>query len=97
MSTQPNSEHIPEWTMGDRFRKAREETGLTQEQFAHEIDVDRNTVSAYEADQRKRPTRVVVNAWAMRTGVPREWLLSGIASTRWPFRSRTKAPHVFAA
>jgi len=78
-----SQEHIPAWTMGDRFRKAREETGLTQEQFAAEIDVDRNTVSAYEADHRKRPMRAVVNAWALRCGVPVSWLINGSASTRW--------------
>jgi DNA-binding XRE family transcriptional regulator len=81
MSTQPDTTHIPQWTAGDRFRKAREDAGLTQQELADELSVDRNTVSAYESDQRKRPMRSVVKAWAMRCGVPAEWLTTGGASS----------------
>jgi transcriptional regulator with XRE-family HTH domain len=78
MSTQPSSEHIPVWTAGDRFRKAREDAGLTQTELADAIGVDRKTISAYELDDRKRPMKMVVAAWAMRCGVPVSWLLTGI-------------------
>jgi DNA-binding XRE family transcriptional regulator len=81
MSTQPDTTHIPQWTAGDRFRKAREDAGLTQQELADELSVDRNTVSAYESDQRKRPMRSVVKAWAMRCGVPAEWLTTGGGSS----------------
>ena len=78
-----SSEHIPEWTAGDRFRKAREDAGLSQQELADAIGVDRNTVSAYELDHRKRPMKMVVNAWALRCAVPVSWLINGSASTRW--------------
>jgi transcriptional regulator with XRE-family HTH domain len=80
MSTQPSNEHIPVWTAGDRFRKAREDAGLTQTELADAIGVDRKTISAYELDDRKRPMKMVVNAWAMRCSVPVSWLLTGKAS-----------------
>jgi transcriptional regulator with XRE-family HTH domain len=77
MTTQPSNEHIPVWTAGDRFRKAREDAGLTQTELADAIGVDRKTISAYELDDRKRPMKMVVAAWAMRCGVPVAWLMTG--------------------
>lgn len=78
MSTQPSTEHIPVWTAGDRFRKAREDAGLTQTELAEAIGVDRKTISAYELNDRKRPMKMVVAAWALRCGVPVWWLLDGV-------------------
>lgn len=71
---------IPEFTIGDRLRKARELTGLDQVQFATEIDISRNTVGNYENGNVK-PRRLALKAWAMRTGVPLEWLETGVASS----------------
>ena len=76
MSTQPQG-IIPEWTLGDRLRKAREETGLDQGQFADEIGISRNSVSNAETGA-TRPIKVTLKAWALRTGVPVEWLLTGV-------------------
>lgn len=39
MSTQARNDSIPEWTRGDRLRKARSLTGLTSREFAEEIGV----------------------------------------------------------
>ena len=69
---------IPEFTLGDRLRKARELTGLDQGDFAAEIGVSRNSVSNAETGA-TRPIRVTLRAWSMRTGVPIEWLLTGQA------------------
>lgn len=71
---------IPTFTMGDRLRKAREVTGLGASEFADVIGVSRNTVTNYERDHVK-PRRVVLNAWALRTGVPLSWLETGRAPT----------------
>jgi transcriptional regulator with XRE-family HTH domain len=90
MSTQPSNEHIPVWTAGDRFRKAREDAGLTQQELADAIGVDRKTISAYELDERKRPMKVVVSGWALRTGVPASWLLTGIGGPA----TRQKSAHL---
>lgn len=67
------------FTVGDRLRKAREKTGLDQEQFAREIGVSRGTVSNYERhagppSELKRPYLL---AWALGTDVPIEWIEGG--------------------
>lgn len=66
---------IPEWTVGDRLRKAREWRGLTQYELASAVGVSRNSVSNYEVGATE-PRRIVLNAWAMATGVSLNWLLS---------------------
>jgi transcriptional regulator with XRE-family HTH domain len=67
---------VPPWTITDRLRKSREITGLDQVQFAHEIGCSRATVSNYERGA-KAHTKSVLMTWAMRSGVPLEWLLNG--------------------
>ena len=68
--------HVPEWSITDRLRKARELTGLDQTEFADLIGVSRGTVSSYErgADTHKRPYLL---AWAIGSGVSLEWLITG--------------------
>lgn len=66
------------WTSGDRFRKARERTGLDQEPFAELIGSSRQTVSNYEKDNTQRHVQAIVNAWALATGTTPEWLLEGL-------------------
>src|SRR5690625_4929768 len=67
---------IPEFHIGDRLRKAREHAGIGPGQFADEIGVSRNTVTNYERGHVK-PRKIVLNAWAMRTGVPLHWIQTG--------------------
>lgn len=58
-------------------------TGLTTRQFAEEIGVSQKTVTDAEGDKRRvRP--ITVNAYAMRTGVPVEWLRNGETPTSPP-------------
>ena len=68
---------VPEWTLGDRLRKAREMTGLEATQFADEIGVHRQSIANYEKGK-TRPRRIVLQAWAVRTGVSLEWLQTGV-------------------
>lgn len=75
MSTQQH-ERVPAWTLGDRLRKAREAAGLEQQEFADELGISRGTISNYEHDK-TRVKRPYLVAWAMRTKVPVEWLLTG--------------------
>lgn len=44
--------------------------------MAAELGVARNTVGNYLAG-RTSPARSVLRVWALRTGVPFEWLLNG--------------------
>lgn len=73
MSIQPQG-HIPQWTIGDRLRKAREDSGLSQLELALAIGVSRNSVSNYEVGVVPNPRDIVINAWSRATGVPTSWL-----------------------
>lgn len=80
MSTQSTEWQIPEWSRGDRFRKAREARDISQGELAEAMGVARRTVGSYERDE-VEPRKIVVNAWALATGVPVEWLLHGVDPT----------------
>lgn len=69
---------IPEWTLADRLRKAREMTGLGQIEFAEHSGISRASVVNYETGRRV-PRAVYLSAWALATGVPVEWLETGKA------------------
>jgi len=75
MTTAAEDGNIPTWTQGDRLRKAREWAGLDQDQLADRMGVSRGSISNYERDKGDR--LIVINAWALSTGVPKVWLLTG--------------------
>lgn len=76
MSIQQRYERIPEFTTGDRLRKARESAGLGQEEMAEATGLSRGTVSNLELN--KAPLKSsYLKLWAMATGVPVEWLQWG--------------------
>ena len=77
MTAQPHGA-IPEFTQGDRLRKARELTGLTAQEFADEIGVSRGTITNAETDARQVRS-ITMRAYALRTGVPLTWLETGEA------------------
>lgn len=74
---------VPEWTLQDRLRKARELTGLGQKDFAERLGVSRNTVGSAESGA-VAVRRITMNAWAMATGVSLEWLETGVAGSSGP-------------
>lgn len=67
---------VPEFSLGDRLRKAREIAGLEQIALAHAIDVHRQTVARYESGA-SIPRRPVMLSWALMTGVSLDWLATG--------------------
>ena len=67
---------IPAWTLQDRLRKAREHVGLNQAELAEITGISGRSVSMYEKGH-SAPRRPQLLAWAMATGVPREWLETG--------------------
>lgn len=75
MSTQKH-ERIPQFTLGDRLRKARTLTGLTVAEFAETIGVSDRTINNAEGDKRA-VRQITLNAWALATGVPVDWLETG--------------------
>lgn len=66
-------------TIGNRIRELREEKKLTQEQFAHEFHVSRETVSLWERGERDIKTDVTVKM-ADFFGVTCDYILRGIES-----------------
>ena len=56
---------IPEWSLGDRVRKAREWAELDQVQLAEATGISRTTISNYERD---------ATAASRATGVDIRWL-----------------------
>lgn len=67
---------VPNWTLGDRLRKAREHAGFEQGELAARIGISRNTVGNYELDRGQRgPKMLVLRAWAHECDVPLDWLL----------------------
>ena len=78
MTTSTEGVWVPQWTIGDRLRKAREEAGIDVESFARDLGVSRNTVTNYERGH-VSPRRPVLVLWAMRTRVPLMWLETGEA------------------
>lgn len=49
--TQTTPGRIPTWTLGERIRKAREDAGLSQQQFADRLGVDRKSVTNWEGNR----------------------------------------------
>ena len=75
MTVQP-IQTVPEWTLGDRLRKARRLTGMTQTAFAAAIGQDSKAYSQWEADN-NRPRHLVDVCQEVErvTGVSAAWLL----------------------
>lgn len=69
---------IPPIELRHRLRIAREAAGLEQSELAELIGAGRNTVSRTESGK-SEPRRLLINAWALCTGVPVSWLLTGDA------------------
>lgn len=66
---------IPEFSVADRLRKARESAGMSQDELAEDIGVSRRSIVRYEGSG--TPPKSVVLLYSMRTRVPAEWLMSG--------------------
>ena len=79
MTEQAISE-VPEWTFGDRLRKAREHRKMEQSEMADALGVSRAVVSKWERGSQPRNLFEVVQRWSEVTGVPAQWLLGVSAS-----------------
>ena len=76
MTTAYDNGKVPDIVLRHRLMIARIETGMSQDALAQLIGVSRQTVSNAESGTTV-PRRIVVNAWALATGVPVSWLLNG--------------------
>lgn len=78
MTTQADFGTIPDWTLGDRMAKALKSQRISVQDMAEYMGISRNTITNWTHDK-SRPTRGDLRLWAMRTGVPLEWLETGTA------------------
>jgi transcriptional regulator with XRE-family HTH domain len=83
---------IPEWTMGEKFRKARREAGIGIDEMAKQLGVSKQAVSHWEMDRTKpKELLAVVRRWAQITGVDEAWLF-GLVTSREPQRTQIEPP-----
>ncbi|MCW2693959.1 MAG: family transcriptional regulator [Mycobacterium sp.] len=67
---------VPEWTLGDRLRKARLLTNLEQKDLAEAMGLAPTTIGSYEKGITP-PKLGVLKLWSMATGVSLAWLQTG--------------------
>lgn len=74
MTTEPrNAATIPAWDVADRMRKSLRTAAVSVADMADYLGVSRNAVSTW-INGRVRPSTQTLRLWALRTGVPYEWL-----------------------
>jgi transcriptional regulator with XRE-family HTH domain len=72
-SAHRDSDRVPVFSLGERIRKAREDAGMSQQQFADELGIDRKTVGNWEAD-RNQPRYRDLMLISSVADVSLEWL-----------------------
>lgn len=71
-----NVRHTLKTNLGERIRKLRKIRGLSQEQLALSIDINRNTLSKYESNKIKKPKIQILKKIAAELSCPIEYLLN---------------------
>ncbi|TDX78685.1 helix-turn-helix protein [Rathayibacter sp. PhB151] len=67
---------VPQWTFGDKIRKARTLTGLSQVDFAARVNITASTLAAYETDRttpRMKNLGTLAKSIELLAGIPRSW------------------------
>jgi transcriptional regulator with XRE-family HTH domain len=77
MTTHATEGFIPEWTRGDRLRKARTALGVTVKVFSEMTLISEKTINDYEGDRIQRVSPLRLEKWANVTGVSQLWLETG--------------------
>lgn len=67
---------VPNWTIADRVRKAREFSGLKQLDLAESVGMARTSLARIEQGK-SEPRRTTLIAIAFATGVSLDWLEHG--------------------
>lgn len=73
----PGPLRIPEFSVAERLRKAREDADLTQMQLAELTGIGVRTIIKYENGRQPVKSRGHYVLWEWATRVPAEWLETG--------------------
>jgi transcriptional regulator with XRE-family HTH domain len=87
MTELPQAGVVPEWTLGWRMQRALAHAEISVEAIAGELGVSRSSVSRWLNDRGAPPRAAYVKLWALRTGVPFDWL----AGDQFPRRVASKS------
>lgn len=71
------------FNLGDRLAKSLRISGVSSQEMAATLRVSRNTVSNYIHGNTQIPY-LALREWALRTGVPLEWLENGVLNDESP-------------
>lgn len=75
----------------DRLAKAMRVRGLTNDDMAEALGVSSNTIGNYTSGRTTRISKLAMKEWAVRTGVPLQWLETGVFPDDRP-EAQKKAP-----
>lgn len=68
---------VPPWTLGWRLQRSLAHADMRAEEMAEELGVVRATISRWMHDRGGPPRPIYLKQWALRTGVPYDWLSTG--------------------
>lgn len=91
MTEMPNTSAVPTWDLADRLGKSLRTSGLSRQDMADYLAVHRNTITNWISG-RITPSVQTVRLWALRCGVPYEWLTTGQAALTPPPTGGSTAP-----
>jgi transcriptional regulator with XRE-family HTH domain len=77
MTQQVTPGNIPALTLGWRLRMALDYSNTSVQEMADTLGVARATLSRWMSDKGAHPKRAYISQWALKTGVPEEWLSTG--------------------
>lgn len=83
MATPMGAGRVPEWTLADRLRKARDDAAMKQTELAAETGIARSSIVNYESGK-SVPRRPALASWAFACGVDFEWLAYGTTPDHGP-------------
>lgn len=76
MSVDMDHYNVPQWTLGDRLRKARAVSGKDQREFAELLGVKPGSLAGWETDRtRPRDLVAVAKRIEMALHIPAAWVL----------------------
>lgn len=85
-------ERVPQFDLADRMRKALREADIDVQEMAAYLECSRSSVSGW-INGRIRPSPQTIRLWAMRCGVPFEWLRDGATSQSLEVPAGATAPY----